>query len=534
MALTRVQGTGRSRTGSAASVALTFPAPPTVGNGIIVLVQTWGGAFPGTCTDNRDNTYTLAVQGNPAISAAMAQIWYCPKVTASGAPFTITVNVGSGVFYTASACEYAGVGGGLSVDKTTAKWGTSLPVTCDPLAALTATADAVLGAVFAVANNEASITVEAASPAWVQEHEDLDNPIFIGGEGDTRLVPSAAGATPGVSWAIPAAGAWQSTLAAFKTSAPVDVLTPELKGKDRAAAIKAIHDAGLTVGSIVSTPDRVIPKDQVIAQSPPASASVPPGTAVNLVISTGPELAGAITMPALSPPITVSAAQVFDTSATPRQSLGSRAASADGRQFVYVKTLAAVTTNTWLQSPPNLARTSGITNVAAFEPMASARIKFRAGGGVLALPANTYAGGLIVDANGTAFRVNSHEAIAPNTDLWVQIADSDRVPRAFAAGQSWVFYAMPFDGLTVAAAAGGPLVGLWQGWSDAPAYGWVQVSGFAIARCTGAIATDAPLVLDLATGNLGAAAADSTSVVLGRALASQASGTAYLPILLGL
>lgn len=66
------------------------------------------------------------------------------------------------------------------------------------------------------------------------------------------------------------------------------ITTPNVVGQTQAAAQAAITSAGLTVGTITSQSSASVPSGSVISQNPAAGANVAPGTAINLVVSTGP------------------------------------------------------------------------------------------------------------------------------------------------------------------------------------------------------------------------------------------------------
>src|SRR4030095_3648499 len=118
MAFTRIQATPKVIGDSVASVALTFPTPPTVGNVIVVPVILYNVSGPTpTCTDNRSNTYSLAVDQTGGTSHVA--IFYCAQIATSGAPFTITLATTPSNYYVTSAVEIGGLGGAtLLVDKT--------------------------------------------------------------------------------------------------------------------------------------------------------------------------------------------------------------------------------------------------------------------------------------------------------------------------------------------------------------------------------------------------------------------------------
>ncbi|MBP9004096.1 MAG: PASTA domain-containing protein, partial [Candidatus Hydrogenedentes bacterium] len=68
---------------------------------------------------------------------------------------------------------------------------------------------------------------------------------------------------------------------------PCPVTVPDVVGLDQVSAETAITSAGLVVGTIVPQCDNLVPVGQVISQTPAGGASVAPGSAVDLVVSTG-------------------------------------------------------------------------------------------------------------------------------------------------------------------------------------------------------------------------------------------------------
>ncbi len=69
---------------------------------------------------------------------------------------------------------------------------------------------------------------------------------------------------------------------------PLNVLVPPVVGLTQAAAQTAIVTAGLDVGNVTPQTSATVPADEVISQDPTAGTSVPPGTGVDLIVSTGP------------------------------------------------------------------------------------------------------------------------------------------------------------------------------------------------------------------------------------------------------
>lgn len=284
MALTRVQATPKAQASSTATVSMTFATPPTVGNAIVVGAVQWGGTAPTGCADNRGNTYTAAAVSGVG-GSARASIFVCAAVATSAGPFTVTVTAPAGAYWLAVAIELAGVGSGLALDQAvTNHTGTGAIGTTGATAALSGS-EVALVAVQALNGTQASITVEAVTPPWIQEAEELSFAI-VPGEIDSRIRTGVAGTTQSCSWTNATAGSYAAALAAFKAGAPALVTVPNVVGQSTAAASTAITAAGLIVGTITSTPSATVPADHVISQTPAAGASVAPGSAVALVVAT--------------------------------------------------------------------------------------------------------------------------------------------------------------------------------------------------------------------------------------------------------
>jgi beta-lactam-binding protein with PASTA domain/tRNA A-37 threonylcarbamoyl transferase component Bud32 len=71
---------------------------------------------------------------------------------------------------------------------------------------------------------------------------------------------------------------------------------PDTTGMSSTDAKKALVDVGLAIGSEDTTPDATVPKDAVISTNPSAGTAVERGDAVDLLISSGPEM---ITVPSV-------------------------------------------------------------------------------------------------------------------------------------------------------------------------------------------------------------------------------------------
>lgn len=247
MALARVQSSAVARAAASSSFAIPLATPPTLGNGLLVLVNMYrggSGVVPASCTDNKGNTYTLAVaQGNFDSSCA---IFYCPAVVATGASFTVTATSAyTGAYWVGLVVEVSGVGTGLVVDQTAGAGGTSSTPATGATAALTAS-EAFLAAIHGITTSQSSITVGSASPAWTQEFEELPN-THIPGEADTRIVSSAAGTTVSCSWTDSTSSQWSAVIVAFKAgvaSGPTLVATASASPGGTGGTTAAIDTTG--------------------------------------------------------------------------------------------------------------------------------------------------------------------------------------------------------------------------------------------------------------------------------------------------
>jgi beta-lactam-binding protein with PASTA domain len=68
-----------------------------------------------------------------------------------------------------------------------------------------------------------------------------------------------------------------------------NVAVPDVANQDVFAASAALTTAGLTP-QVTPTPSATVPKGAVIGTNPAAGTQVPRGTAVQILVSTGPEL----------------------------------------------------------------------------------------------------------------------------------------------------------------------------------------------------------------------------------------------------
>src|SRR5262245_160992 len=260
MAFARVQAAPKATTDNGTSVAITFSATPTVGNGVVVPVIAWNGAFPAltTCVDNQggSNSYSLAKSqtlGHPGV-----WIYYCSKLAAASGTFTITVSGGAGTYFIGTAVEFSGVGTGLTIDQTAgANGSTSAAPNSGNTANLTASNDLVVGA-FSSDVGQASITVDVFSPTFAEDVEELNGAHAVG-EADDRILSGGSGAPTNISWTMPTATNWSAAVVAFA-------------GVSAAASARVTQDAAEILSK--PTPNAVVTQDAVEIVSRPTPSAV--------------------------------------------------------------------------------------------------------------------------------------------------------------------------------------------------------------------------------------------------------------------
>lgn len=207
MALTRVQAAPKA---SGTNLVMTFTTPPAVGSAVVVAAVCWGGALPSTCTDNRGHTYTLvttASNSNPRLG-----IWFCERVTTTGTPFTVTATTSGGY---GTAIEVGGlpVGGTIAVDQFVTATGSSATPSSGLTPALT-NADAFGVLVLSMNASLSSLVVDAVTPVWTQDLEDLTFGLATG-EVDSRALTGGAGVQQSGGWTANASANWVAALAVF-------------------------------------------------------------------------------------------------------------------------------------------------------------------------------------------------------------------------------------------------------------------------------------------------------------------------------
>src|SRR5207249_5452322 len=79
-----------------------------------------------------------------------------------------------------------------------------------------------------------------------------------------------------------------SAVSLVVSSGPAQVAVPNVVGQMQAAAASAITGAGLTVGAVTMQSSSTVASGSVISESPTAGTKVASGSAVSLVVSSGP------------------------------------------------------------------------------------------------------------------------------------------------------------------------------------------------------------------------------------------------------
>ncbi len=130
-------------------------------------------------------------------------------------------------------------------------------------------------------------------------HDIQENPLFVNQTSNFQLTASSPALTtadgsvvqsgwmdldgnPMTPGADPAMGAYQVAASSSKES------VPNVVGDTQAAATTAITGAGLVAGTVTKQSSSTVASGSVISESPVAGTSVSAGSAVNLVVSSGP------------------------------------------------------------------------------------------------------------------------------------------------------------------------------------------------------------------------------------------------------
>jgi serine/threonine-protein kinase len=136
-----------------------------------------------------------------------------------------------------------------------------------------------------------SATVEVPRVVGLQEGEAVDRLEAAGLAADIRRRPNEAPEGE-VFRQEPKAGEEVqegSEVRIYVSQGPQEVAVPDLIGLPLQQARLALRDEGLKVGSVTREPSDEYEQGEVIRQSYPPGATVPTGTAIDLVVSSGPE-----------------------------------------------------------------------------------------------------------------------------------------------------------------------------------------------------------------------------------------------------
>src|SRR5262249_35101155 len=121
---------------------------------------------------------------------------------------------------------------------------------------------------------------------------------YLAASGDTMWMqgltsPTAAAGSVTLNDLSPTTDRWNFAAVEVKSgSAPASVTVPNVVNMTKANASAAITGAGLTVGTGRSASSASVPSGSVISQNPAGGSSALAGSAVSLVVSTGPAPAG--------------------------------------------------------------------------------------------------------------------------------------------------------------------------------------------------------------------------------------------------
>ena len=141
----------------------------------------------------------------------------------------------------------------------------------------------ITGGEYAISTVTSTTTAPATWGVWSSAPSTITNNYWVKVRQTAASTPSTLTIATLAIPAIPGPGEFRVT-----TAAVVNVPVPSVVGTPQAAAQSTITAATLSVGSITTAYDAGIPAGSVISQSPVAGSLVAPGTAVDLVVSTGP------------------------------------------------------------------------------------------------------------------------------------------------------------------------------------------------------------------------------------------------------
>lgn len=191
-----------------ASINLTLPSTPVVGNMVVVICGggNSGGAMTFAATDNQagaGNAYTLAVQSASQGNVTTAILY--SVITLAAGTFTVTVTGGTSNWGIIVEIPWFGA---VPLIVTASNTGFLQPTAWTGNTGVTADPDCFVAASVSLANITANPTVEAGYT------EEYDYGQFKG-EGDSKAVIGAAG-VQSCTWGVTAGTGWACSIAAFQ------------------------------------------------------------------------------------------------------------------------------------------------------------------------------------------------------------------------------------------------------------------------------------------------------------------------------
>src|SRR6185295_5450927 len=208
-----------------------------------------------------------------------SEIW---KATAAGvlSNATITSTLGtSGYAQTLTVVAYTGSGG-------TGASASAAALTGAPSVSLVTTKGGSL--VYGVGNDWDNPIARTPGSGQALVHQ------YLPPAGDTLWVQNRVGAVPSAGAQVslndtaPTSDRWNFAAVEILAAGPPPVTVPNVVNLTQAAATTTITGATLVVGTTTNASSATVPSGSVISQSPVAGTSAQPGSAVNLVVSTGP------------------------------------------------------------------------------------------------------------------------------------------------------------------------------------------------------------------------------------------------------
>ncbi len=227
----------------------------------------------------------------------------------TGNPPPGTVTVPSVVGLTQAAATTALTGAGLAVGTVALSSSTTVPVgnviSQDPLAGASAASGSAVALVVSTGNpppgtvtvpSVVGLTQAAATTALTGAGLAVGTVALS--SSTTVPVGSVISQDP-LAGASAASGSAVALVVSTGNPPPGTVTVPSVVGLTQAAATTALTGAGLAVGTVALSSSTTVPVGNVISQDPLAGASVAPGSAVALVVSTGNPPPGTVTVPSV-------------------------------------------------------------------------------------------------------------------------------------------------------------------------------------------------------------------------------------------